>query len=158
MLKIPKKYSLYLSLVVSVVFFLVCAGGSIFMPRIMETLVRLYDTIHAGKSAITRPDLILLYSMAYAILAVALLADVLLAHLLLRVHRGKVFTGRSISLIRAISWCCFFVAIIFGVIGFYFHIAWCIALAAAFLGLCVRVTKNVIEEATAIKSENDLTV
>ena len=60
MLKIPKKYSVYLSLVVSVVFFLVCAGGSIFMPRIMETLVRLYDTIHAGKSAITRPDLILL--------------------------------------------------------------------------------------------------
>jgi hypothetical protein len=33
-----------------------------------------------------------------------------------------------------------------------------VAFAGIFLGLCVRVVKNVIEEATEIKAENDLTV
>ena len=33
-----------------------------------------------------------------------------------------------------------------------------LAFTAALLGLCLRVVKNVIEEATAIKAENDLTV
>jgi hypothetical protein len=158
MLKISKKYSLYLSLTVSVLFFLVCVAGSFMMPRVMETLVRLYDTIHAGVSVIMQGDLILLYFLAYSILVFALLADVLLVALLLRVYRERVFTDPSVALIRSISWCCFFVAVAFVAVGFYFHVAWCIALAAAFLGLCVRVTKNVIEEATEIKSENDLTV
>lgn len=158
MLKISKKYSLYLSLAVSVLFFLVCVAGSFMMPRVMETLVRLYDTIHAGASVILQGDLVLMYFLAYAILVFALLADVLLVVLLLRVYREQVFTYRSVALIRSISWCCFFVAAAFGVVGFYFHVAWCIALAAVFLGLCVRVVKNVIEEATEIKSENDLTV
>ena len=33
-----------------------------------------------------------------------------------------------------------------------------IAFACAFMGLIVRVVKNIIEQATAIKAENDFTV
>ena len=40
----------------------------------------------------------------------------------------------------------------------YYLVALVLAFTAALLGLCLRVVKNVIEEATAIKSENDLTV
>jgi hypothetical protein len=36
--------------------------------------------------------------------------------------------------------------------------SYAIAFAALLLGLCLRVVKNVIEEATEIKRENDFTV
>ena len=37
-------------------------------------------------------------------------------------------------------------------------IGFVLAFVAILLGLCLRVVKNVIEEATEIKAENDLTV
>ena len=46
----------------------------------------------------------------------------------------------------------------FAAIGLYFFIGFVVSGLAFFLGLCLRVVKNVIEEATDIKSENDLTV
>ncbi|MBQ9121113.1 MAG: DUF2975 domain-containing protein [Clostridia bacterium] len=157
MLKISKKYSLYLSMGVAAVFLVVCVAGGLFMPRIMETLVRLHDTMH-GYATLAAHDIVVLYLVAYTALAIAVLADSLLFVLLLRVRRELVFTHASIALIRAISWCCFLVGLAFAAVGIYFRVAWCVTLLAAFLGLCVRVVKNVIEEATAIKSENDLTV
>ena len=42
--------------------------------------------------------------------------------------------------------------------GYMFYVVFAVAAAMLFLGLCVRVVKNVVEEATEIKSENDLTV
>ena len=157
MLTIPKQRSLHLSLTASGLLFVVCVLGAAFMPRIMETLIRIHDTMH-GHSTLTYTDVILLYAMAYAILAVTVFTDALLLRLLLRVRRGMVFTPGSIRLIRGISWCCFLIGFIFIAVGIYFRVALCITLLAGFLGLCVRVVKNVIEEATAIKSENDLTV
>lgn len=68
------------------------------------------------------------------------------------------FTPASVALIRGVSWCCFLLCLVFGVLGKYFLLAYVVALAAVFLGLCLRVVKNVIEEATEIKMENDLTV
>ena len=47
---------------------------------------------------------------------------------------------------------------IFALLGYIFYIAYVIAVAVLFLGLCLRVVKNVIEEATELKNENDLTV
>jgi hypothetical protein len=157
MLKINKKRSLYLSLAVATVILPCCLLGAVFMPRIMETLVRIHYAIH-GTPALTGGDVSVLYGMAYGILAITLLADVLLFRLLLRVCREQVFSAPSISCIRYISWCCLLIALLLVCVGVYFRIALCVALLAAFLGLCVRVVKNVIEEATAIKSENDLTV
>ena len=157
MLKINKTRSLYLSIVTSVLLFAVCGLGAALMPRIMETLVRIHDTMH-GHSTLVPADLILLYLLAYSTLALVVLADGFLLRLLLRVRREQVFTAQSIRLIRSISWCCFFIGILFVAVGVYFRVALCVTLLAAFLGLCVRVVKNVIEEATAIKSENDLTV
>ena len=78
--------------------------------------------------------------------------------LLLRVRAGNVFTMKSVALIRGVSWCCMLLGLIFGLLGIYFQLAFIVAFAGIFLGICLRVTKNVIEQATIIKSENDLTV
>jgi hypothetical protein len=48
--------------------------------------------------------------------------------------------------------------VLFALLGWYFRLALAVGFVAVFVGLCLRVVKNVIEEATLIKSENDLTV
>ena len=110
------------------------------------------------RGSITDTGRIFVHIMAYVLLLVVALADVLSIRLLLRVRKGDVFTGKSVSLIRGISWCCILLCLAFLLLGIYFQLALIMAFLALFLGICLRVVKNVIEEATLIKSENDLTV
>ena len=46
----------------------------------------------------------------------------------------------------------------FVLLGLYFPLSFAVAFVAVFVGLCLRVVKNVLEEAVVLKSENDLTV
>lgn len=78
--------------------------------------------------------------------------------LLANISKGEVFTRKNISLLRLCSWCCMVVAAIclgFTVALFYFLL---VATAAAFIGLILRVVKNVFEQALALKEENDYTI
>ena len=151
MLKIPKRYSLTLSAVLSVLFFALCILGAIFLPHITNTLISLKERFPDGGASTV-------LALAYAILAVAAAADVLVFVLLLRVRKHLVFTEGSIALLRGISWCCIFLGAIFAVLGYFFLVSFTLAFAAVFLGICLRVVKNVLEEGAEIKSENDLTV
>ena len=94
----------------------------------------------------------------YAIMAIAEACAVTILLLLFRVRKGLVFTARSVAYIRYVSWGCMLIALLCLIATYYFHMAYFISLAAIFLGLCLRVVKNVIEEATAIKNENDYTI
>ncbi len=92
---------------------------------------------------------------------VPVIAALVLLHFLLKnIHQGQVFTDRNIMLIRVISWCCHLVAIIFLFLGIrYIHLsALTISAIIGFCGLILRVVKNVLVQAMAIKDENDLTV
>lgn len=94
----------------------------------------------------------------YCVLAVVLACCVAVLLLLFRVRGGLVFTEKSVSYIRFISWGCIVLAAIILFALLIYPAAFVFSLAAAFLGLCLRVVKNVVEAATAIKNENDLTV
>lgn len=94
----------------------------------------------------------------YAVLAIAEVCAVTILLLLLRVRRGLVFTARSVAYIRCVSWGCFLIGLLSVGATFFVSLAAVVAMAAVFLGLCLRVVKNVIEEATAIKNENDYTI
>ena len=91
------------------------------------------------------------------IAAIALAVGMLFA-LLIRVKGGRVFTDKSVALIRGVSWACYLLALSFIGIGFTYNVSFAAAFLAVFLGLCLRVVKNVLEEACRIKNENDLTV
>ena len=78
--------------------------------------------------------------------------------LLLLVKRGSVFTKAAVELIRYISWCLIFMGFIMISLAFLTLIAVVAGAAVLFVGLAIRVVKNVIEEAVYIKEENDLTV
>ncbi|MBR4048970.1 MAG: DUF2975 domain-containing protein [Clostridia bacterium] len=153
MLRISKRQSVNLSLAISVIFFVLCIAGAFALPFVLRLYVEMRNMSH-----ISTDEFVYILVVAYLILAVFVLADVLLFKLLQRVKYGAVFTPKSVALIRGVSWCCLAASLLFCCVGIFFYICFAIGLAGIFLGLCLRVTKNVIAEATEIKSENDLTV
>lgn len=157
MFRISRKLSIYLSLTICAVFFLVCVAGLFVLPSLTQMLMDLPDNV-GSRGGVTQGGRTFVLAMAYFGLGAVLLADGLMFALLLRVRRGEVFTGGSVALIRAVSWCCFLLCAAFCGLGRWFRLAFMAAFAAVFLGACLRVVKNVIEEATEIKSEHDLTV
>lgn len=157
MLKIPTKISIWLSIVFTVAFMCIIIFGSCIMPQFVNGLI-LMEEAHGYFGNIHPNDETLLHVCAYCILAVAAVADVLLFILLIRVGKGEVFTQKSVAIIRAVSWCCMLEAALFFVVAFSFILSFIVSMAALFLAIVVRVVKNVIEQATIIKLENDLTV
>lgn len=88
---------------------------------------------------------------------VALVALLCLDRLLRNIQKSQVFISENVVLLRRISWCCFGVALIL-LVSYYYLFFMVAGVAAAFIGLILRVVKNVIEEAIALKNENDLTI
>lgn len=157
MMKISSKASTNLSIALSIVFFVALVVGMAILPMFVKILIDTPDNI-GFRDFITDGERMLVLVVAYLIFVVAMIADGILFLLLLRVKNELVFTEKSIALIRGVSWCAFAVGLLFLILGYYFQLALVVAAAAVFLGLCLRVVKNVIETATEIKYENDLTV
>ena len=157
MFRISKKLSTNISITVAYILMADCLFAAFIMPPLVEMLINLPDNI-GMRSEITDGGRALVLVMAYLMLLTLVFADVLMIILLMRVRKGLVFTPKSISCIRGISWCCFFICLVFAVLGIYFQLSFILAFFALFLGVSLRVVKNVIEEASEIKSENDLTV
>ena len=152
MLKISKTASVTLSLILTLVFFIVLIACLFIMPGFVRVI------LPVSPRAVTAGEAGLITAVGYCVLALAMLADYWLFRLLLLVRAGSVFSAKSVALIRGVSWCAVAISLLFLLMARYFLIALAIAFTAALLGLCLRVVKNVIEEATAIKAENDLTV
>lgn len=157
MFKISNKLSTRISIILAVIFLIGCIITAFFLPRITNVLINVDDGI-GNRDEITEIGRIFVHILAYAVLLDVILADIMLLYLLMRVKNSLVFTEISVALIRGVSWCCMLLGLIFGLLGIYFQLAFIVAFAGIFLGICLRVTKNVIEQATIIKSENDLTV
>ena len=100
----------------------------------------------------------LLLATVYGCCVPALVALFSLDRLLANIKRSHVFLDANVSYLRWISWCCFFVSLVLMPAAFSIRVLWVVAVAAAFIGLILRVVKNVIEEAVVLKSENDLTI
>ncbi len=81
-----------------------------------------------------------------------------LYRLLRRIELEQVFITANVEYLRRISWSCFAGAIIcFASMPYYFPWVF-VAVAAAFMGLIVRVVKNVIAQAVELKDESELTI
>ena len=72
------------------------------------------------------------------------------------------FVEENVKLLRAISWCCFGAAaatLVGGAAAVKLFLPLLVlAAAAAFMGLIVRIVKNVFQQAITMKSELDLTI
>ena len=86
-----------------------------------------------------------------------------LMRLLFNIRKEDIFITRNVTYLRCISWCCFAVALITLVVGVLhfnpFTIPFLmVAVAAGFVGLMLRVVKNVMQAAVEIREENELTI
>ena len=101
--------------------------------------------------------------MDMALLFGVLFVPVLLAFyglykMLHNIQQGNIFSAENTASLRLVSWACFFAAVFLLVSA----IRWPILIAASgvigFLGLFVRVIKNMLSEAIVLKEENDFTI
>ena len=157
MLKINRKLSVYISLVLTAVMFAAVIALAVYMPTLTEYFISLPD--NTGERLTLKPfQRVLIHAAAYGEIFFMLLGLGMLFALLLLVLRGKVFTFTAVDLIRYISWCLIFMGIIFVALTFFFTLSVYVGAAVLFVGLTIRVVKNVIEAAVYLKEENDLTV
>ena len=157
MLRIDKKVSTVISLVISVI----CFGGIVWLyfmlPMWIEYFYALPD-FDGVRGELTGWIRLFVYGVSYAILIFSTAGDLSLFFLLIKVLKHQVFTPQAVALVRIISWCLMLMGLSFIALGKFFTIAPAMGLIVLFVGLSVRVVKNVIEEAVSIKEENDYTV
>ena len=83
-------------------------------------------------------------------------------YMLIRLLRGilknDVFVMRNVRYLRLISWCCYAVALITGIGCLFYLPLGIIAAAMLVVGTLLRVVKNVIHAAVALREENELTI
>lgn len=132
--------------------FLILLGGAvIFAPWLTNWFVDFSQAELQGATAYFMAT-IYIGAVPAAYLLYSLLA------LLRWIDAGQVFVEENVELLRRISWTCFLGAVI-ALISILYYFPWFfVAVAAAFMGLIVRVLKNVFGQAVELKNESDYTV
>lgn len=82
----------------------------------------------------------------------------LLYELLFNVKKKHIFIDENVKFLRILSKLCFYVGCVSAVAMFQYLGFLFVSIAAFFIGLMVRVVRNIIQEAIEIKEENDMTV
>lgn len=157
--RVSRRASTTLSYILSIAVFPILVLLTVFLPRILRLYVQVvYTPAQAADPRLLDKIPVALWIVIYLGVAIAYLADGAMLVLLHRVRRELVFTDPSVTCLRILSWCCLGEAACFFFVGYYFRFSFAVAFAAFFIGIALRVVKNVIEEATAIKAENDFTI
>lgn len=94
----------------------------------------------------------------YGCLLPAFVALGALIKMLFAIKREEIFTDANIKRLRVLSWCCFAVALVTVVGGIFYIPLLAISIAAGFMGLILRIVKNVICSAKILREENELTI
>lgn len=152
-----RKRSVTLSIVVCFVFLAILTAGLFFGTW----AVKLWFVVYRGWSedSLGMQNMLTLFNACFypcAVFAYVTLYSLL--RLLFNIKKEEIFTDQNVKCLRRISWCCFAVALI-TLVGGMFYIPFCfVAVAAAFVGLMLRVVKNVMQNAVELKAENELTI
>lgn len=78
--------------------------------------------------------------------------------LMTNIIHEKIFLPQTVFLMRLLSWCCAYVAVVCFGFGFTWAPLLVFALGAAFMTLILRVLKSVMQRAVELRAENDLTI
>ena len=81
-----------------------------------------------------------------------------LYRLLDNISKGDVFVQQNVQIMRMLSWRCIFAGVICLFSSSYYLPFLIIAAAASFVGLLLRIVKNVFARAVEIKQDNDFTI
>ena len=100
-------------------------------------------------------DILILFCLLFAPI---LLAFYGLHKMLSNIQQGLIFSVQNTASLRLVSWACFFAAMFLLIAAFKWPVLIFASGVIGFLGLFVRVIKNMLSEAIAIKEENDFTI
>ena len=132
---------------------IVCA---FFVPGIVGYYT---NSQYNGREAIAPTGRMQVTAGIYICLLIALFILYMLDRLLSNIRKEEIFIPQNVSYLRGISWACFAMCVPCLLVSVYgSQIFLFVMVAAAFMGLILRVVKNVIEAAVLIKEENDYTV
>ena len=143
------KKSIILSKLSVVIFMALLVAATVFAPWLVRQTFIYTDMI-----GWERLFLITVYTGCVP----AALLLISLFRLLQRIGRGKVFIQKNVNCLRRISWYCFAGAVISAVSVLYYFPWAMVAVAAAFMGLIVRVVKNVFARAVSLQDDADFTI
>lgn len=134
----PKK-SIRLSLILTYVFMALLLIGAVALPF----LVQWYVEVRHREASL--PTTIMLTCYPCVPFAVAILLS--LRRLLHDLLQGKTFLPKHPSLLKRISWCCFAITAVMLFAGRFYLPFYVCAVCTAFMGLIVRIVKNIFCEA-----------
>lgn len=152
-----RKHSVTLSIVVCFVFVGILTAALFAGPWFVKFWFTVYRSWAENGEAMT--DMSTLFAACFypcAVFAYATLYS--LIKLLFNIKKGDIFINANVKYLRLISWCCFAVAVITLIGGVFYLPFLFVAVAAAFVGLMLRIVKNVMQNAVEINAENELTI
>lgn len=152
-----RKRSVSLSIVVCFIFTAILTLGLFLGPFAVTKWLVAYRGFTAGLSAL-KSILTIFCACYYPCSVFAYITLYSLLKLLFNIKKDEIFIVQNTKYLRRISWCCFAVAFITFVGGIFYIPFIFIAIAAAFVGLMLRIVKNVMQSAVEIKAENELTI
>lgn len=148
------KKSLFLSSVLTKITFAGLVIFLFFVPRFADFYNSVSSVLMRGEVVPKNFIIISTYTAEIPALAIC----ILLERLLTNIKNNDVFINANVKLLRMMSYCCFFAGIVFAIFTYYQPVAFFIFFACEFIGLILRVIKNVFEKAVELREENDYTI
>ena len=96
--------------------------------------------------------------LVYLAMIPAAIILVKLNTLLSNIQKEKIFEHDNVTCLRVISYCCFIIAALAAIMIYWRILSVVVVVSFGFVGLLLRVLKNVFEQAVLLREENDLTV
>ena len=134
-----------------VLFAVLIFAGAVSAPWMVKYIISISHMPLEGKD-------IFFYLTLYGGCIPALIMLFDLYRVLQKIGIGEIFIHENVARLRRISWCCLCGGGICLASMLYYPPFGVIAFAAAFVGMIVRVVKNVMAEAVVLKEEADFTI
>lgn len=144
------KKSIKLSMICLYIFAWIVVLTMLFISRVVASIVPVY--------ILSPENQYYFYLTLELCMGVGLVILFFLRRLIKNIDNDVTFDEENISILRIISWLCFLEAAILLVSTIYYYPWLFVAGLASFIGLIIRVIKNVFCQALLIKTENDFTI
>ena len=136
---------------------LISMGEGVF-DNINAPMLDVYNTTRTAGAIKSVDVTIPVTIMLYICDVLGIIAMLSLNTLLNNIIKENVFVEQNTQCIRAISWCCYFVGLTLLFFGLWRFSIMFMSFFAFFMGMIMRVLKNVFEKAVELQSENDFTI
>ena len=144
-----RNVSLLASIIVTTMLLALVVVAVFMLPQIMQV----YSIMRGGI------DVTSLMVALYISSIPGLICTLSLLKLLFNIRKNEIFVKQNVTILQVLSYCCLFVGIEYIAICYSRYIAMIfVGFAAIFIGIILRVIKNVFDKAIEIREENDYTI